>query len=433
MKAKSRNISFGMINRQLVFITSVLVLLLLGGHSTNVDAKIAAGNANAKVLRFAVIGVSGSQREALLQISYKFEQAHRDSYIRYVFQEDAALKRNLPDLLNQNGQVDVVMWHAGERLFSLTSNDSIEPLTDLWQANDYDEVLGQQLKTLVTKDGEVWGIPISYYPWGFYYKKPLFRKFGLTPPRTWAGLQFVLKKLSQEGINPISVASLEGWPVSAWFEYINLRLNGLEFHQQFAKAEVSYQDEKILNVLQHWAATLPYINESHDVLDWRNSLPDLFREKSGVALLGNFMTQLIPPVMKDKIGFFAFPGMQNEYPRYELAPTDVLVLAKNSNNPELAKQFISFFARPEQQVIFNSKINQLPTHGNATVRGDLNQAGVELLSNSDGLAQYYDRDAPKVLADKIIPLWVEFLKHGDVKNTAQKMELARQQFLASVE
>ena len=55
----------------------------------------------------------------------------------------------------------------------------IEPLTDLWKRQNLDEVFNRSAKSAVATREQIYGLPISYYRWGVYYRKSIFRQYNL--------------------------------------------------------------------------------------------------------------------------------------------------------------------------------------------------------------------------------------------------------------
>lgn len=408
-----------------------MILSALIGLFGLVPGAWAAAEKNAKIVKMAAIGISGQQREALLSIAYAFQQQNPDLYVRYIFKEDSVLKQEISDWMNGESEIDLILWQAGERLFRFVRKDKVLPIDQFWQQQKLDEKFPASVKTLVAFGGRTYGLPVSYYNWGFYYKPVLFKRLGIKPPANWSEFRAALQTLQLAGITPIAIGTKERWPVSAWFEYLNLRINGLDFHRKVLSGEQSFQDERIRNVLVHWQGLIEqgYFFDKHNELTWRDTLPDLLRENAGVVLMGNFMTQLIPLRLRGQIDVFGFPEIDNSVGRFELSPTDVLVIPKTAKRPDLAQKFMAFLLRTEQQDRFNQGLSQFSLSLDHAVESDpLHKKGHKLLVEADGLTQYFDRDASEAYARALMPIWVEFLSKADVTDTMQKMEQARKEF-----
>ena len=56
-------------------------------------------------------------------------------------------------------------------------------VSDVWADNN----LGEQLasaKASMTIDGKQWGVPYTYYQWGIYYNKDVYKAAGVEVPTT---------------------------------------------------------------------------------------------------------------------------------------------------------------------------------------------------------------------------------------------------------
>jgi raffinose/stachyose/melibiose transport system substrate-binding protein len=72
--------------------------------------------------------------------------------------------------------------------------------------------------------GKQFGIPFSLHIVGFWYRKDLFKKAGISsPPATLDDLKADVGKLKQAGITPIAIGGKDRWPDAFWWEYFALR------------------------------------------------------------------------------------------------------------------------------------------------------------------------------------------------------------------
>jgi raffinose/stachyose/melibiose transport system substrate-binding protein len=72
-------------------------------------------------------------------------------------------------------------------------------------------------------NGQQYGVPVDLHIVGFWYRKDIFTKVGITAPTTLAQLESDDTKLRAAGYAPISVGSKDGWPDAFWWEYFALR------------------------------------------------------------------------------------------------------------------------------------------------------------------------------------------------------------------
>jgi raffinose/stachyose/melibiose transport system substrate-binding protein len=72
-------------------------------------------------------------------------------------------------------------------------------------------------------NGQQYGVPVDLHVVGFWYRKDIFTKVGITVPTTLAQLESDDSKLRSAGYAPIAVGSKDRWPDAFWWEYFALR------------------------------------------------------------------------------------------------------------------------------------------------------------------------------------------------------------------
>jgi raffinose/stachyose/melibiose transport system substrate-binding protein len=104
-----------------------------------------------------------------------------------------------PDIFNNTGDAQLDVWI--EHLEDLTDQPWVGDLADI-------------AKPGITRDGRLYGMPMSIEGYGLVYNKDLFKKADITTlPKTLSELKAVVNKLKAAGIAPFS-AAYQGWAVS---------------------------------------------------------------------------------------------------------------------------------------------------------------------------------------------------------------------------
>jgi multiple sugar transport system substrate-binding protein len=302
-----------------------------------------------------------------------------------------------------DGRADVVIWFGGERLNDLVQHGEVRALNRLPLAETWLPRLLPSVLSAVTMGGNVYGLPLRYYHWGFYYSAPLFRSLGLTPPSDWAGFLAMCDRLQQNGVTPIAIGTRFPWTAAGWFDYFSLRLNGLDMHRQLLLGQQSFRSARLRRVLEKMA-TLPErcaMTADHGDSDWRQVVPELLRQRAGVMLTGNFVMQQVPDGMRDDVGFFPFPVLDDRVPLYENAPTDIVIVPAKAPNAAAAGRFLAFLASRESQQRQSQALRMLPTIRDADIASydPIAQQGHALLRRARGTAQFFDRDALPAIRD----------------------------------
>lgn len=403
-----------------VHIIRILLVVVFGFLTCPVFAK--------QNLNMAVSISNSSQRAAYYNLIQAFEDAHPNAQITLTSYTSEVFKDKFPQMLLSN-RYDILYWHAGERLFEYIEQGKVAPINDMLSPEEMAGMFDKAVIDSISLDNSIYALPLSYYQIGFYYHIPLFAKFGLTEPRTWEEFLAVCEVLKQNNVLPIYIGSKSNWPATAWFDYLNLRLNGIEFHKKLLRGEVSFLDKRIYQVLEkiQYISKAEYFIQEHQNLDWNQGLPLLFRGLAGMSMLGNYAVQNFPEKIKDKIGFFKFPILNDLPNYYEEAPLDVLVVPATSSPKQLTRLFIRFAAQSDNQNKFNKSLGILSPHKEAQQdNSSLVQEAYYTITNAAGITQFFDRDTRKTFADQAMPLFDQFMLNLNIEATQKALEEVRQ-------
>ena len=369
-------------------------------------------------------------KQAMETMIANFEKANPDIKVKWNNFDHEGYKSAIRNFLTADPP-DVAAWYAGNRMAPFVSAGLFEPVDDVWKENGLDEQLASAASAM-TQDGKKWGVPYTYYQWGIYYRKDIFESQGITPPKTWAELIAACEKLKAAGITPFAIGTKALWPTGGWFDYLDLRVNGYEFHMKLTAGEMPYTDERVKAVFDKWAELVKpgYFLENHAALDWQDAMPQFVQGKAAMYLMGNFaVAPMKSGGLKDEqIGFLQFPEITAELPMAEDAPTDTFHIPSGAKNKEDAKKFLAYLASPEAQTAINDVLGQLPVNNKSAAPSDpFLRQGFAMLSSAHGLAQFYDRDAPAEMAKAGMEGFQEFMvKPDSEERILARLEKARQ-------
>lgn len=308
---------------------------------------------------------------------------------------------------------DVVFWFAGNRMKFFVDLGLFEDVSDVWADEGLNDSMSST-KASLSVDGKKYGVPYSYYQWGIYYNKGMFDKLGLSEPQTWDEFIAVCEALKANAITPITIGTKYLWTAAGWFDYLNMRTNGLDYHIDLMDGKIPYTDAGVRNTFANWKQLVDgeYFLENHASYSWQEAQPPMFNGEAAMYLMGNFLTPNFPEGMD--FDFFPFPIIDPSIGRYEDAPTDTLHIPSRAKNKVDARKFLAFVALPENQTKLNMVLNQLPPNKYATAADNkfLTQ-GNKMLGSADGTAQFYDRDTDPAMASEGMKGFQEFMVHPE--------------------
>ncbi|SOH94254.1 multiple sugar transport system substrate-binding protein [Monaibacterium marinum] len=342
-----------------------------------------------------------------------------------------AYKTQIRNFLTANAP-DVATWYAGNRMLPFVEAGLFEDVSDLWD-DEMSEALAST-KPSMTIDGAQWGVPYTYYQWGVYYREDIFADLGLGEPTTWDEFLNVINVLNENDIDPVTIGTKFLWTAGGWFDYLNLRQNGYEFHMDLTNGEVAWTDQRVRDTFARWGELLEADTfiDNHAAYSWQEALPFMVNGDAAMYLMGNFAVAPLREagLSDDQIGFFQFPEITEGIPMAEDAPTDTFHIPAQAENKDNARAFLRFVASADVQSEINSGANlgQLPVNANSTVDDDkfLNE-GFEMLSNASALAQFFDRDAPAEVAAAAMEGFQQFMVQPEqLDNILDRLERVRQ-------
>lgn len=355
-------------------------------------------------------------KKAMEELIADFQKANPDVTVKWNNFDHEGYKSAIRNFLTADAP-DVVAWYAGNRMEPFVKAGLFEDVTDVWTANGLEDQL-KSASPSMTIDGKKWGVPYTYYQWGIYYRKDIFQSQGITPPKTWAELLAASKKLKDAGITPFTIGTKAQWPAAGWFDYLDLRVNGYDFHMQLTSGKVPYTDPRVKAVFEKWAELVKpgYFIENHAAIDWQDAVPQLVQGKAAMYLMGNFAVATFKNggLKEEQIGFLPFPEITAGLPIAEEAPTDTFHIPKGAKNKDDAKKFLAYIASPEVQSKMNATLGQLPVNNKAEKPTDpFLEAGFDMLSKATAIAQFYDRDAQAEIAKADMEGFQEFMVKPD--------------------
>src|SRR5580698_2488027 len=349
------------------------------------------------------VSARGNQRSTWQDAFDKFKKANPDVDLKVTYVTEEAYKVQMGGWLATDPP-DVVSWHDGERMAHYAQRGLLDDLSPDWSKNGWSQQYAS-VKGASTYQGKQYAAPLGYDAYGFFYRKDLFDKAGIKgEPKTWDEFLDACKKLKASGVAPIAVAARDSWTLAGWFDYLDLRINGNAFHQQLMAGEVPYTDARVKKVYTTWKQLIDdkvFIDNSLSY-DLDAVQPCLFQGKAAKMLMGTFITAGFPENIKPQMGFFQFPIIDSKVPTAEDGPVESLHIPAKAKNKADAHTFLAFAETPAISAQLAKGMGSLPTNSQSPEPDDaISKTGFQILSQTTGgIAQFYDRDMTKEMADE---------------------------------
>jgi multiple sugar transport system substrate-binding protein len=368
----------------------------------------------------------------------RFGEEHPDLNIELTTIDREAYKTQIRNFLTANPP-DVANWYAGNRMAPYVEAGLFEDVSDLWEG-ELSENLAST-KGAMTIDDKQWGVPYTYYQWGVYYRKDLFDELGLSEPETWDELKSNCQALLDQGTKCFTIGTKFLWTAAGWFDYINMRTNGYDFHMALTNGEVEWTDDRVRQAFANWRELIDmgaYI-DNHTAYSWQEALPFMVQGDAAAYLMGNFAVAPLREagLSAEQLDYYQFPAINPDVEMAEDAPTDTFHIPSGAENKEAARAFLRWVVSAENQTLINQPetedqvgLGQLPVNAGSSVADDkFLQQGFEVLSEGSpgGIAQFFDRDAPAEMAQVAMESFQRFMvRPDDLDQILEQLERARQ-------
>ncbi len=330
---------------------------------------------------------------------------------------------------------DVFTWFAGFRMRFFAGQGLATDISDVWQdvGNGFSAALRQ---ASTGEDGKQYFVPFYYYPWAVFYRKSLWQQRGYQPAKTLDEFVALCKQMKADGLAPLAFADKDGWPAMGTFDYLNMRINGYDFHMSLMRGAESWQSAQVKEVFDTWRGLLPYHQEGANGRTWQEAAQALQQKKAGMYLLGMFVGQALPADLDD-LDFFPFPEINAEYGQDAVeAPIDGFMVSAKARNVDGAKDLLRHLASAKaQEMYLKSDPNNVATNSGADTGGynALQRKAVELVSGAAQISQFLDRDTrPDFASTVMIPALQEFInKPADVDGLLKNIESQKKNIFTS--
>jgi len=195
------------------------------GSSTPVNSPSAgspsASSAAPVTLTWWNNATSGSLLSVWQNAIKAFEASHPGVTIKNVPIQNEQFTTKIPAALAGGTPPDIYQqWGGGQEATQLASG-KLQNLSS--NVSSWISELGSAAQNWKVKGGW-YGVPYDLHVVGFWYRKDLFSRAGISsPPTTIAQLESDDAKLKAAGITPIAVGSKDRWPDAFYWEYFAVR------------------------------------------------------------------------------------------------------------------------------------------------------------------------------------------------------------------
>ena len=322
---------------------------------------------------------------------------------------------------------DVFTWFAGYRMRFFAKKGLVGDVSPVW------DTIGGGFSDAIKKastgdDGKQYFVPLYNYPWAVHYRKSVFEAKGYQVPKTLDEMVTLGAQMKKDGLAPLAFADKDGWPAMGTFDYLNMRINGYDFHINLMAGKESWDSPKVAAVFDTWKRLLEISQPNSLGRTWQEAAQTVAQKKSGMYLLGTFVGQQFTGADKDDLTFFGFPEVDSAVGTDAVeAPIDGFMMAKRPKNAGGAKKLLEYLGSAQgENTYLATDSNDVAVHKDADTSkyNALQKRASELIGSAKSISQFLDRDADPTFASAVvIPSLQKFIQNpGDAASITKSME-----------
>ena len=154
------------------------------------------------------------------------------------------------------------------------------------------------------------------------------------------------------GVTPFAISGADPFMGTLWIDYLNLRLNGPAFHQQFLAGEAPYTDPRLRTVFELWASLVEkgYFLQTASRMGIEEALTAVAppagagSAQAAMVLTGPAFLGALPQEQRNELGFFPFPILDPSQPPAEVVMAIGHMIPAQAPHRDAALAFASLLA-----------------------------------------------------------------------------------------
>lgn len=291
-------------NGRAIFLAAAL--LLAAGAVSPAQESGGAG----KELHLMHIQTAEVTRKAVAKAVERFEAATGARVVNEAVKNNQ-FKQKIAVVLPSNSPPDVFHTWGGGVLAGFVKKGLVEPLPEGFPLKG----LSPQALEFCRAHGKVYAAPADISIVGFWYRKSLFAKHGIEPPRSFGELLEACVRLKQAGVTPIALGNVEHWPGAFYFDYLVLRLGGAPDYIKASNGvgrPAKIPPALVAGSLVRAFVDLDVFTEGFSGINYGQARAVLFKGDAAMTLMGSWLLSYAissqPDVVPD-LGLFPFPPL----------------------------------------------------------------------------------------------------------------------------
>ncbi|WP_321446498.1 ABC transporter substrate-binding protein [uncultured Cohaesibacter sp.] len=163
-------------------------------------------------------------------------------------------------------------------------------LSEVANAQGWDDILPQAIKDVVKYDGHYVAVPVNVHRVDWIWANPeVLAKVGADVPKTWDEFNATADKLKEAGIVPLAYGG-QPWQDATVFETVVLGIGGIDFYK---KAMVDLDEDALgsdtmIKVFDQMRKMRDYVDPDYPGRDWNLATAMVMRGEAAMQIMGDW-------------------------------------------------------------------------------------------------------------------------------------------------
>jgi raffinose/stachyose/melibiose transport system substrate-binding protein len=258
-------------------------------------------------------------------------------------------------------------WEGGWAQLMVQSGFAA-PLDEYYDKYHWASELNPAAMKLATFSGHQWFVPYYMSASVIWYNTDLFKKYGLTPPTTWAELDHVATVLKSNGVAPFLLANQQQW--EAQFDWTAYFVNkyGDAAYQELLTHKIAWTDPRVVDAFTQMKKMaddgwfLTGVNsmdfDTTAIIFWK-------RQKAAMWYQGSF---ILAKFLDDKgklqypVDWFAYPKVGDADPSISVFAESTWMINKASQHKAEAAELLDYLVSRQAQTRMVRDLGPFPAN-----------------------------------------------------------------------
>ncbi|HLC01454.1 MAG TPA: ABC transporter substrate-binding protein [Anaerolineales bacterium] len=286
---------------------------------------------------------------------------------------------------------DSFQVHMGHELIDTwVTTDFMEPLDDVYVANNLNDVFPQGVLDIVSYNGHPWSVPVNIHRGNvLWYNKAIFDAQGINPASlaTFAGWKAAADKLQAAGITPLALGDNGPWAAAHLFEDVLAGTLGAQAYKGLWDGTTDWNSPEVTTALENFKMMVSYANADHAALSWDQANQLVIDGKAAMTIMGDWVDGDYVAKGFTGYGWTSPPGTKGTY----VALSDTFGLPKDVKHADATKAFLGVLGSKQGQETFNK------LKGSICARSDCDYSTFDAYLQSSAADWQVDTIVPSVV------------------------------------